>query len=36
MAMLTEANVPAADMARMMGGNAAQQFGVPLVQTVGV
>jgi hypothetical protein len=33
--MLTQANVPAADMARMLGGNAAQQFGLTLVQTVG-
>jgi predicted TIM-barrel fold metal-dependent hydrolase len=34
--MLTQANVPASDMARMLGGNAAQQFGIALVQTVGV
>lgn len=36
LAMLREANVPDAYMARMMGGNAAQQFGVELVQTVGM
>jgi predicted TIM-barrel fold metal-dependent hydrolase len=35
-AMLTQAHVPTADMARMLGGNAAQQFGVELVQTIGV
>ena len=34
-AMLTQANVEESFMARMMGGNAAQQFGIELVQTVG-
>jgi predicted TIM-barrel fold metal-dependent hydrolase len=34
--MLTQANVPDSDLARMLGGNAAQQFGIALVQTVGV
>jgi predicted TIM-barrel fold metal-dependent hydrolase len=34
--MLTQANVPDSDLARMLGGNAAQQFGITLVQTVGV
>jgi predicted TIM-barrel fold metal-dependent hydrolase len=33
--MLTQANVPESLMARMLGGNAAQQFGIALVQTVG-
>jgi len=34
-AMLTQANVEESLIARMMGGNAAQQFGIALVQTVG-
>jgi predicted TIM-barrel fold metal-dependent hydrolase len=34
-AMLTRANVEESLMARMLGGNAAQQFGIQLVQTVG-
>ena len=34
-ALLTQANVEASLMARMLGGNAAQQFGIELVQTVG-
>jgi uncharacterized protein len=34
-AMLTRANVPESLMARMLGGNAAQQFGIELVQKVG-
>jgi hypothetical protein len=34
-AMLTRANVEESFMARMMGGNAAHQFGIELVQTVG-
>jgi len=34
--MLTQANVEESLMARMLGGNAAQQFGIELVQTVGV
>jgi predicted TIM-barrel fold metal-dependent hydrolase len=34
-AMLTRANVEASLIARMLGGNAAQQFGVELIQTVG-
>jgi predicted TIM-barrel fold metal-dependent hydrolase len=34
-AMLTRANVEESLMARMLGGNAAQQFGIALVQTVG-
>jgi predicted TIM-barrel fold metal-dependent hydrolase len=34
-AMLTQANVPESLMARMLGGNAAQQFGIELVQKVG-
>jgi hypothetical protein len=33
--MLTQANVPDTYMARMLGGDAAQQFGVARVQTVG-
>jgi len=33
--MLTQANVEESLMARMLGGNAAQQFGIHLVQTVG-
>ncbi len=33
--MLTRANVEESLMARMLGGNAAQQFGIQLVQTVG-
>jgi hypothetical protein len=35
MKMLTQAHVEESVIARMMGGNAAQQFGIPLVQTVG-
>ena len=35
-AMLTRANVEESLIARMMGENAAQQFGIALVQTVGV
>ena len=35
-AMLTRANVEESLMARMLGGNAAQQFGIQPVQTVGV
>ena len=35
-AMLSRANVPESLMARMLGGNAAQQFGIDLAQTVGV
>jgi len=34
-AMLTRANVAESDIARMMGRNAAQQFGIELIQTVG-
>ena len=34
-ALLTRANVEESLMARMLGGNAAQQFGIELVQTVG-
>lgn len=34
--MLTRANVEESLIARMMGENAAQQFGIALVQTVGV
>jgi hypothetical protein len=34
-AMLTQANVEESLMARMLGGNAAQQFGIELVQKVG-
>lgn len=34
--LLTQANVPASDMARMLGSNAAQQFGIAPMQTVGV
>ena len=33
--MLTHANVEESLIARMMGENAAQQFGIQLVQTVG-
>ena len=33
--MLTEANVDESTIARMLGGNAAEQFGVKLVQKVG-
>ena len=33
---LTQANVPDALIARMMGGNAAEQFGIELMQTVRV
>ena len=32
----TETNVPASDLACMLDGNAAQQFGIAQVQTVGV
>jgi predicted TIM-barrel fold metal-dependent hydrolase len=35
-AMLTRANVEESLIARMLGGNAAHQFGIELVQTVGV
>ena len=34
-AMLTQANVEEPLIARMLGGNAAEQFGIELVQTVG-
>ena len=34
-ALLTQANVEESHMARMLGGNAAQQFGIQLAQTVG-
>jgi predicted TIM-barrel fold metal-dependent hydrolase len=34
-AMLTRASVEESLMARMMGRNAAQQFGIELVQTIG-
>ena len=33
---LSRADVPDALIARMMGGNAAEQFGIELLQTAGV
>ena len=36
LAKLTQANVPDSLIARMMGGNAAQQFGIELTQAVSV
>ena len=33
---LAQANLPNSLIARMMGGNAAQQFGIELIQTVSV